>query len=229
MKIKKKYFVKYSLEFLVIFLGISISLYVEKESAINYKQTLKNQSLNRINNNIKVDINDMEYNYKTHSMASKSIDWIINNNSKLLSKSKDSIGIHISNAILLGTIFVDNQEEYRALRNSGLIELIELEDVVFALQNKYSSHEFYKQIESEILSKNKLLVDFLYKNTILENESLNEVGFPSGRIFTGNEKISQSTIERLKDKKFFHEFYKKRIKVRIKKDRELIELINNEI
>ena len=226
---KKKYIVRYSLEFLVIVLGISLSFYIEKRNANNYKQSLKNQSLNRISKNIKVDIADMKFNYKAHSIASKSIDWIVNNNSKLLNKSKDSTGIYFTNAIQLSTIFVDNQEEYRALQNSGLIELIELEEVVLALQNKYSSHEFYKQIENEITSKNKQLEGILFKNTLLENESLNEVGFPAGRIFTGNEKISQFNIERLKDKKFWHEFYKKRIKVLIKKDSTLIELIKNEI
>jgi len=226
---KKKYIIRYSLEFLVIVLGISLSFYIEKRNANNYKQSLKNQSLTRISKNIKVDIADMKYNYKAHNIASKSIEWIVNNNFQLLSKSKDSIGFYLSNAISIGTIFVDNQEEYRALQNSGLIELIELEEVVLALQNKYSSHEFYKQFGNVINSKNRELEGVLHENTILENESLNELGFPSGRIFTGNEKISQFDIERLKDKKFWHDFYKRRIKVLMKKDSALVELIKNEI
>jgi len=226
---KKKYIMRYSLEFLVIVLGISLSFYIEKRNANNYKQSLKNQSLTRISKNIKVDIADMKYNYKAHNIASKSIEWIVNNNFQLLSKSKDSIGFYLSNAISIGTIFVDNQEEYRALQNSGLIELIELEEVVLALQNKYSSHEFYKQFGNVINSKNRELEGVLHENTILENESLNELGFPSGRIFTGNEKISQFDIERLKDKKFWHDFYKRRIKVLMKKDSALVELIKNEI
>jgi len=226
---KKKYIIRYSLEFLVIVLGISLSFYIEKRNANNYKQSLKNQSLTRISKNIKVDIANMKYNYKAHNIASKSIEWIVNNNFQLLSKSKDSIGFYLSNAISIGTIFVDNQEEYRALQNSGLIELIELEEVVLALQNKYSSHEFYKQFGNVINSKNRELEGVLHENTILENESLNELGFPSGRIFTGNEKISQFDIERLKDKKFWHDFYKRRIKVLMKKDSALVELIKNEI
>ena len=226
---KKKYIIRYLLEFLVIVLGISLSFYIEKRNANNYKQSLKNQSLTRISKNIKVDIADMKYNYKAHNIASKSIEWIVNNNFQLLSKSKDSIGFYLSNAISIGTIFVDNQEEYRALQNSGLIELIELEEVVLALQNKYSSHGFYKQLGDVIISKNRELEGILFKNTILENESLNELGFPAGRIFMGNEKISLFNIERLKDKKFYHEFYKKRIKVLIKSDSILVELIKNEI
>ena len=226
---KKKYIIRYLLEFLVIVLGISLSFHIEKRNANNYKQSLKNQSLTRISKNIQVDIADMKYNYKVHNIASKSIEWIVNNNSKLLNKSKDSIGLYLTNAISLATIFVDNQEEYRALQNSGLIELIELEEVVLALQNKYSAHGFYKQLGDVIISKNRELEGVLFKNTILENESLNELGFPAGRIFMGNEKISQFNIERLKDKKFYHEFYKKRIKVLIKSDSILVELIKNEI
>lgn len=226
---KKKYIVRYSLEFLVIVLGISLSFYIEKRNANNYKQSLKNQSLKRISKNIKVDIADMKFNYKAHNIASKSIEWIVNNNAQLLSKPKDSIGFYLTNAISIGTIFVDNQEEYRALQNSGLIELIELEEVVLRLQNKYSSHEFYKQFGDVINSKNRELEVVLHENTILENENLNELGFPSGRIFTGHEKISQFEIERLKDKKFWHDFYKRRIKVLIKNDSTLVELIKNEI
>jgi hypothetical protein len=226
---KKKYIIRYSLEFLVIVLGISLSFYIEKSNANNYKQILKNQSLTRISKNIKVDIADMKYNYKAHNIASKSIEWIVKNNSQLLNKPKDSIGFYLTNAISLGTIFVDNQEEYRALQNSGLIELIELEEVVLALQNKYSSHEFYKQLGNIINTKNIELEVILYENTILENENLNELGFPAGRIFTGDEKISQFDIERLKDKKFWHDFYKKRITVLMKNDSTLVELIKNEI
>ena len=70
--------------------------------------------------------------------------------------SKDSIGIYLNNAILLNTVFVDNQEEYRALQNSGLIELIENEKAVTALQNKYIYHEFYKKIEDVIIKEASL-------------------------------------------------------------------------
>ena len=37
----KKYLVKYLLEFIVIITGISISFYIEKQNAIQYKEELK--------------------------------------------------------------------------------------------------------------------------------------------------------------------------------------------
>ena len=225
----KKKVSKYLLEFLVIVMGISISFYVEKRNANMYKQTLKNQSLHRISNNIKVDIADMEYNYTAHTIASDAIAWIVNNNSDLLNQPKDSIGKNISNAILVNTIFVDNQEEYRALQSSGLIELIEIEKVVSALQNKYSAHEFYKQIEKAITDSSRPLEEFLYSNTILVDERTNRLGFQSGRIFTGDKKIPQPIIERLKGKKWLHDFYIDRVKTLMKRDSTLIKLIEDEI
>ena len=54
----KKFYLKYALEFIVIVLGISLSFYVEKLNAKNYKENLKNQSLKRILKNIEVDTGD---------------------------------------------------------------------------------------------------------------------------------------------------------------------------
>lgn len=225
----KQYVLKYSLEFLVIVLGITLSVSLEKRNAVEYQQDLKNQSLNRIKKNLEVDLIDLEYNYRAHTRASESIKWVSENNISLLLYPKESVGLQVSNAISIGTIFVDNQEEYRALQNSGLIELIEIEEVVTALQNKYIYHEFYKKLEGEMLSQTKELRDYMYQNTVLVNEETDDLGFSTGRIFTGTEIIPQPLIERLKDKKWFHDFYRQRIKTRMKKDSVLIELIENEI
>ena len=142
----KKYLLKYSLEFLVIVMGISISFFIEKRNAKDYQEELKNQSLKRIIKNIEVDIIDLKYNIKVNTIAANATNWLVKNNTNYSNISKDSVGIYLNNAILLNTIFVDNQEEYRALQNSGLIELIENEKAVTALQNKYIYHEFYKKI-----------------------------------------------------------------------------------
>ena len=103
----KKYFFRYSLEFLVIVMGISISFLIEKENANDYKEELKNQSLKRIIKNIEVDLIDLKFNYEVQTIASNAVDWLIKNNNHS-NISKDSIGIYLSNAILMNTIFVDN-------------------------------------------------------------------------------------------------------------------------
>ena len=122
----RKYLLKYSLEFLVIVMGISISFFIEKRNAKDYQEELKNQSLKRIIKNIEVDIIDLKYNIKVNTIATNATNWLVKNNTNYSNISKDSIGIYLNNAILLNTVFVDNQEEYRALQNSGLIELIEM-------------------------------------------------------------------------------------------------------
>ena len=105
----------------------------------------------------------------------------------------------------------------------------EIEKVVSALQNKYSAHEFYKQIEKAITDSSRPLEEFLYSNTILVDERTSRLGFQSGRIFTGDKKIPQPIIERLKGKKWLHDFYIDRVKTLMKRDSTLIKLIEDEI
>ena len=62
----------------------------------------------------------------------------------------DSVGKHCSMCVMGQTIFVDNQEEYRTLQNSGLMELIDNDTLARALQGKYVQHEFLRKIESTI-------------------------------------------------------------------------------
>ena len=224
----RKYLLKYSLEFLVIVMGISISFFIEKRNAKDYQEELKNQSLRRIIKNIEVDIIDLKYNVNVNTIASNATDWLVKNNDNYSNISKDSIGIYLNNAILLNTVFVDNQEEYRALQNSGLIELIENEKAVTALQNKYIYHEFYKKIEDVILKEAFFLSDFIYENTLLKSQILNENGFIYDRVYLMKNKIPHKVLERLKTKGFSHSFYADKIKSRIRNDSLLIEYLKTE-
>jgi len=224
----KKYLLKYSLEFLVIVMGISISFLIEKRNAKDYQEELKNQSLKRIIKNIEVDIIDLKYNINVNTIASNATDWLVKNNTNYSNFSKDSIGFYINSAILFNTLFVDNQEEYRALQNSGLIELIENEKAVTALQNKYIYHEFYKKFEEGIIKEATFLSDFMYENTLLKSQNLNEYGLPYDRIYLSKNKIPHKVLERLKVKGFYHSFYADRIKSRIRNDSLLIEYLKKE-
>ena len=224
----KKYLLKYSLEFLVIVMGISISFFIEKRNAKNYQEELKNQSLKRIIKNIEVDIIDLKYNIKVNTIAASATNWLVINNTNYSNISKDSIGIYLNNAILLNTVFVDNQEEYRALQNSGLIELIENEKAVTALQNKYIYHGFYKKIEDIIIKEASFLSDFLYENTLLKSQNINEYGYNYDRVYLAKNKIPHKVLERLKVKTGYHSYYADRIKNRIKYDSLLIEYLKTE-
>ena len=209
-------------------MGISISFFIEKRNAKDYQEELKNQSLKRIIKNIEVDLIDLKYNIKVNTIATNATNWLVKNNTNYSNISKDSVGIYLNNAILLNTVFVDNQEEYRALQNSGLIELIENEKAVTALQNKYMRHEFYKKIEDIIIEETSFLSDFLYENTLLKSQNKNEYGYTYDRVYLTKNKIPHKVIERLKQKASFHSYYADLIKYRIKNDSLLIEYLKTE-
>ena len=223
-----KLIIRYVLEFLVIVIGISLSFYFEKQNAIAYKEDLKNQSLKRILKNIEVDLNDYSFNIEAHNMAIKSADWLYEKSNNLSLYSKDSIGYHLGIATTINTIFVDIQEEYRALQNSGLIELIENDQIVIGLQNKYTIHSFLKKIEEYIMKSKDPLFNFLFDNTKLISREVNSLGLPYNRVFVGK-KIPFNIIERINESITWHRFYLKQVLNRKQKDQLLIELIDSEI
>ena len=168
----KKYFVKYLLEFIVIVFGVSLSFYVENYIENKKKDGLKNQSLKRILQNIETDISDNNLNLKYHSGSLSSSYWLIKNKKKLSNFSRDTIGYHFSKAIDEVSYFVDNQEEYRTLQNSGYMELIENDELVKNLQKKYSEHTFMKTIEVQIIERSKKLMEFQFINSSIMNDTI---------------------------------------------------------
>ena len=223
----KKIAFNYFLDIIVIILGISISFYLEKQSALAYKEELKNQSLNRVLKNINIDHDDFIFNKTTHEKALNSISWIYKNKDSLKKFSLDSIGYHLSMAIYCNTVFVDNQEEYRGIQNSGLIELIENEKVVEMLQNKYIRHEFIKKIEG-FLNDKVVLDDYFIRNTTYSPELEVFKGFvkPS----TMNHKnIEHHIIQKLLQKRSLHEFYLYNVDYQIGKDSSIVKEIKKEI
>ena len=86
----KRYFYKYIVEFFVIVTGVLISFYVEKNKAADYRDELKNHSLNRLTINIQEDISDSKINYRIHSRASNACEKLINDYDRLYHSRKDS-------------------------------------------------------------------------------------------------------------------------------------------
>ena len=146
----KNTILRYVLEFIVIIAGILISFSIEKKNAISYKDKLKNQSLGRLIANIENDITDYKFNYNIHSKGGKFGKIILNRSDELFRNDKDSLGYYLKSISLFGTNFVDNQEEYNTLRNSGLMELIDNDELVSKIQFKYSYHSHFKRLESFI-------------------------------------------------------------------------------
>lgn len=161
----KKYLAKYVVEFFVVVTGVLISFYVEKHRASAYKEDLKNHSLSRLKANIEADIADSWINHRIHSKAVDACRYLIENHDAYHANHRDSIGHYLSIASKSWTIFIDNPEEYLTLRNSGLIELVENDSLIMLLQQKYSSHQVYKQYESHIYVTNDELVRVFNQKT----------------------------------------------------------------
>ena len=209
---------KYILELLIIVCGISLSFYVDNYTSSVKKNKLKNQSLNRISKNLDIDIIDNKFNLNTLLESVNSSEWILNNQENLSEFSRDTIGFHFNKSINHISIFVDNQEEYRTLQNSGYLELIENEKLVELLQNKYAQHNFMKKLEEIIIKKSDGLTDFDFKNLKYTGDSIGKQGFLVNKRFTGKLDIPNEVFERIFEAAYYRNYYIDFIKKRLVQD-----------
>ena len=214
----KKYLLKYTFEFLVIVVGISLSFYVDDYTSDVEKNSLKNQSLSRILKNLDIDIIDNKFNLNTILESVNSSEWILSNQENLSKFSRDTIGFHFNKSINHISIFVDNQEEYRILQNSGYLELIGNEKLVELLQNKYTQHNFMKKLEELIIKKSDRLTDFDFKNLKHIGDSIGKQGFLVNKRFTGKLKIPNEVFERIFEAKYYRNYYINLIEKRLIQD-----------
>tara|TARA_B100000886_G_scaffold283431_1_gene207727 strand:- start:47 stop:736 length:690 start_codon:yes stop_codon:yes gene_type:complete len=226
----KKIVLKYFIEFLVIFFGITISFYWEKQNALSYKEELKNASLSKIKQNILYEKEDFELNLSIHNDAVKAIYNLYEFDRYENIKYNDSLSDYLFKSLEYVTILVENTEEYTSLKNSGLIELIENQEIVTLLQNKYSNHKFIKEIESIILRDfSPELRDFVSRNTKYNLEGEKYFGIMEPRKYSSKNKIPQYILEKFMNKAQHHKTYIKYVKTQLEMDSEIISKINNEI
>ena len=185
--------------------------------------------MNRILENLKLDNTDNRFNYKAHSESLISSEWILTNRNNLSAYSRDTIGFHLSKAINIKTYFVDNQEEYKTIQSSGYIEYIENESLVKGLQEKYVQHKVMKFIEEEIRSKAKVLADFEFKNSKINNDSMYMGFYLIYKRYIGDLQIPNEFYDRIIEKASYQKIYLMSIKRRIQRDSILVNEINKEI
>ena len=135
-------------EFLAVFLGIALSLWVDEYRENKNAEELNFQILNRIYDNLEIDSLDAIWNYKAHKIkpaaAKRVISWC-----KEGQPQSDSINLFISR-LAIATIFTNNDEEYNALKASGNMGLIKNDQLIKALYNYYSEVEYVKYIDETI-------------------------------------------------------------------------------
>ena len=136
------------IEFIAVFLGIALSLWVDEYQKSKEAKKLNNQILKRLHDNLEADSTDAIWNYKAHLFSKqgceKVLEWCDNGQ-----KKQDSLDIFIS-SIAITTFFVNNVEEYNALKSSGRMELLDNEDLVKKLHDYYTLVNFVKTIDERI-------------------------------------------------------------------------------
>jgi hypothetical protein len=207
MTANKKKARTYLLDFLIILLGISTSFFLENKREQHYQKDLKEQSLSRMIKNIQTDQKDYDLNIKAHQMALQSSNWLTDNKATIQTNSRDSIGYHLQMPTGINTLFIDNDEEYRSLQNSGLIELIKNEHLVEALQNKYSSHEYIDEIENMLGVKLLNLDEFRLNNIKHNSNTSNQLGFVHDISYAGPLNLPSSVIQKIYDKMTLHQSF----------------------
>ena len=217
---------KYALEFIVIIAGILVSFYIEKQNAISYKDELKNQSLGRLISNIENDIIDSKWNYNIHSKGAKFGKIILNRSDELFNNDKDSLGYYLKSVSLFGTNFVDNQEEYNTLRNSGLMELIDNDSLVSKLQFKYSYHSHFKRLEAWISRFTELDKT---ANQKISSKTIGKTLYGPHGTYISNEPLNHYELNVLARKTGLFSYYAGKIKKSIISDSLLIIDIREEI
>ena len=227
---KKQLAIRYLLEFLVIVLGISISFYIEKVNLATYNEQLKNISLRKIYKNLSQDLIDLEYNAVVHKDAALSGHQIINRGGYLFENDKDSLGYHLSLITSGNTFFLDNKEEYSGMKNSGLIELIENQDLVSSLQSRYAETIIFNVLDDLFLKVYFELKHYTFKHISVKKKNYKKNYGPlSYGAYVGNRPIDRETMNYIIEKTNFHDFYVQIMESRIKEDKKILQLISKEL
>lgn len=166
----KKYYLKYTFEFIVIFLGILISLYFEQARQDRVEKQRKNNSIEQLLKVIDQDILQIDNFILLQQMSLESSDKLYDNlryNEKL---SEDKIIYHISSVGRALKSFFPQEGIFNQLINSDLIKRIESETLklrLFKLFNEdLKRHDVHtKEYDNFFLSFNyNLSVNFFLEH-----------------------------------------------------------------
>tara|TARA_B100001750_G_scaffold239408_1_gene247422 strand:- start:1071 stop:1775 length:705 start_codon:yes stop_codon:yes gene_type:complete len=151
-------FARSGIEFLAVLLGLSGSLWIDNIVKENEHKQQNKKILTRLYSNLIADSSDGVWNKNAYERAIKGSENVIKwcDSNPEYSMINDSIEKDIS-AMLIGVIFVNNEEEYNALKNSGRMDLVDNEELIVNLHKYYTNLRFLKQID-------KLQVDLIFNS-----------------------------------------------------------------
>ena len=171
----KNVFFKYLLEFLVIFLGILLSFYIDGRVKLNAETENKNQLLVQLSEVISEDLKQLQIIDSTLFSVEESLSYLIDD---LLSKSKASSKELALNHLNVGgrmsLSFFPNSGIYKQILSDGAMKLIDAKELRSTISLIYEHNSKRSQ------AVNRSLDDF--------NELFNGYFYPYVQTRTANEK-----------------------------------------
>ena len=162
------------IEFIAVFLGLGLSLWVDeylKEKEFTEQNFI---SLQRLYHNLENDSTDINWNINTVTQKIKSASWV----EKWCDEGmpdNDSSRVYIS-GLAITKIFLNNVEEYNSLKSSGKMGLLNNNELIEALHDYYSFIPGVK-VSDEILTdlSDKEVLPFMrnYADDIGYDKSIN--------------------------------------------------------
>ena len=160
----KEYVVKYSFEFVVIFLGILISLYFEDARQDRVENERKNKSIEQLINVIDQDINQINNFIKLQEISLESSDILYDNLNNEINLSEEKIMYHISSVGRALKSFFPQEGIFNQLISSDLIKRIKSETLKTKLFKLFN--EDLRRHDVHTKEYDDFFLDFNYKLSV---------------------------------------------------------------
>ena len=209
----KEYVVKYSFEFVVIFLGILISLYFEDARQDRVENERKNKSIEQLISVIDQDINQINNFIKLQEVSLESSDILYDNLNNEINLSEEKIMYHISSVVRALKSFFPQEGIFNQLISSDLIKRIKSETLktkLFKLFNEdLRRHDVHtKEYDDFFLDFNyKLSVNFFlehnWKTDVSEVDQIEIIKYRFNNKFYESDEFFGNLIESRKNIKAY--------------------------
>ena len=223
------------IEFLAVLLGLSGSLSIDSIVKEKDQKEQNTKILKRLYDNLVADSSDGSWNIKAYERGIQGSENVIkwcDSNPTVQSITND-FEKDLS-AMMIATIFVHNDEEYMALKNSGRTDLISNEDLVIELHRYYTDIGFIKTLDQ--YQNNFVQNQIIPYLSNFANENLYDKNIPKNKVYMNFPKISLYRMPEINKLRFlatnmltWQKFAKQQYESQVKKVIGIRELLRKEL